>query len=94
VQRTRVGQESKSIEGAQDKPEFASVNVQLGLASNLDNSDAQKDLLNARIDSVNAIIDSRIELARVEALIGGLDGAPHETPRPRPTDAANTPASE
>lgn len=63
----------KSIEGAQDKLEFASVNFQLGRASNLDITDAQKDLLNAQIDYVNAIIDYRIELARVEALIGGFD---------------------
>lgn len=63
----------KSMEGAKDKLEFASVNFQLGRASNLDITDAQKDLLDAQIDFVNAVIDYRVQLATIEAVIGGFE---------------------
>ena len=63
----------KNIAGARDKLEFASVNFQLGRASNLDITDAQKDLLVAETDYVNAVIDYRIQIARIEQLIGGFE---------------------
>ena len=68
----RVAILSKNIEGARDKLEFASVNFQLGRASNLDIVDAQKDLLDAETDYINEVIDYRVQLATVEALIGGF----------------------
>lgn len=68
----RLGILRKNIEGAKDKLEYASVNFGLGRASNLDVTDAQKDLLGAETDYVNEIIDYRIQLALIEALIGGF----------------------
>jgi len=68
----RVAILSKSIEGARSKLEYASVNFQLGRASNLDIVDAQKDLLDAETDYINEVIDYRVQLANVEALIGGF----------------------
>jgi outer membrane protein TolC len=64
---------SKSIEGARDKLEYANVNFQLGRASNLDVTDAQKDLVDAETDYINEVIDYRIQLARIEQLVGGFD---------------------
>jgi outer membrane protein TolC len=69
----RLGILQKNIEGARDKLEFASVNFQLGRASNLDVTDAQKDLLDAEIDYVNEVIDYRVQLATIEALVGGFE---------------------
>ena len=68
----RLGILEKEMEGARNKLEFATINFQLGRASNLDVTDAQKDLLNAETDYVNQVIDSLIGLAQIEALIGGL----------------------
>jgi outer membrane protein len=61
----------KNIQGAQAKVEFAKVNFQLGRASNLDITDAQKDLLDAETDHVNELVVYRQELARLEQLLGG-----------------------
>ncbi len=63
----------KNIAGARDKLEFASVNFQLGRASNLDITDAQKDLLDAETGYVNEVIDYRIQVATIEQLIGGFE---------------------
>ena len=62
----------KSIDGARSKLEFADVNFQLGRASNLDITDAQKDLVNAQTDYVNEVIDYKIQVARIEQLLGGF----------------------
>ncbi|MFQ5600389.1 MAG: TolC family protein, partial [Candidatus Krumholzibacteriia bacterium] len=62
----------KEIEGARDKLEFASINFQLGRASNLDVTDAQKDLMDAEIDYVNEVVDYLVSIARIEALVGGF----------------------
>lgn len=69
----RLGILQKNIEGARNKLEFASVNFQLGRASNLDVTDAQKDLLDAEIDYVNEVIDYRVHLATIESLVGGFE---------------------
>jgi outer membrane protein len=61
----------KNIEGAKAKVEFAKVNFQLGRASNLDITDAQKDLLTAETDYVDEVVVYRAELARLEQLLGG-----------------------
>jgi outer membrane protein TolC len=61
----------KNIEGARAKVEFAKVNFQLGRASNLDITDAQKDLLAAETDTVDELVNYRVELARLEQLLGG-----------------------
>ncbi len=61
----------KEIQGARDKVEFATVNFQLGRASNLDITDAQEDLVNAESDYVDEVVDYRVELARLEELLGG-----------------------
>jgi outer membrane protein len=63
----------KNIEGAQSKLEFATVNFQLGRASNLDITDAQKDLLKAQTNYVNAVVDYQVQLASIEALVGGFE---------------------
>lgn len=68
----RLGILEKEMEGARDKLEFATINFQLGRASNLDVTDAQKDLLDAETDYVNKVIDYLISVAQIEALIGGL----------------------
>lgn len=63
----------KNIEGARSKLEFASINFQLGRASNLDITEAQKDLIDAEVDYVNQVIDYRVQLATIEALVGGFE---------------------
>jgi outer membrane protein TolC len=68
----RLGILEKNIAGARDKLEFATVNFQLGRASNMDITDAQKDLLDAEVDWVNEVIDYRVQLARLEQLLGGF----------------------
>ncbi|HZL86173.1 MAG TPA: TolC family protein [Candidatus Krumholzibacteria bacterium] len=62
---------TKEIQGARDKVEFANVNFQLGRASNLDITDAQEDLVNAESDFVDEVVSYRVELARLEQLLGG-----------------------
>src|SRR5207244_2089199 len=64
---------NKNLEGARNKLEFAALNFQLGRASNLDVTDAQKDLLKAETDYVNDVIDYRIQLSQVERLMGGFE---------------------
>jgi outer membrane protein TolC len=73
LQRTedRLGILEKNIEGARNKLEYARVNFQLGRASNLDITEAQKDLLDAEIDAVNELVNYRVEFARLEQLLGG-----------------------
>ncbi len=71
VERLHILQ--KNIEGAQSKLDFATVNFQLGRASNLDITDAQKDLLKAQTDYVNEIIDYQVQLSSIEALVGGFE---------------------
>ena len=41
--------------------------LDLGVAA----SDAQKDLLDAETDYINEVIDYRLQVARIEALVGG-----------------------
>lgn len=67
----RISVLDKEIQGAKDKVEFANVNFQLGRASNLDITDAQKDLVNAQSDYVDEVVNYRVELARLERLLGG-----------------------
>jgi len=67
----RISILKKNIEGAQAKVEFARVNFQLGRASNLDITDAQKDLLDAETDFVNELVFYRQGLARLDQLTGG-----------------------
>lgn len=62
----------KEMEGARDKLEFATINFQLGRSTNLDVTDAQKDLRDAETDYVNKVVDYLIGLAQIEALVGGL----------------------
>jgi outer membrane protein len=69
----RLGILDKNIEGARDKLEFATVNFQLGRASNLDITESQKDLLDAEVDYVNAVVDYRIQVSRIEQLLGGFE---------------------
>jgi outer membrane protein TolC len=61
----------KTIQGARDKVEFANVNFQLGRASNLDITDAQKDLVEAESDWVEEVANYYVERARLQALLGG-----------------------
>lgn len=67
----RISILERNIEGARAKVEFATVNFQLGRASNLDITDAQKDLLDAETDHVNELVNYRVEAARLEQLLGG-----------------------
>lgn len=67
----RISILEKNIEGARAKVEFAKVNFQLGRASNLDITDAQKDLLTAETDHVNELVTYRLGAARLEQLLGG-----------------------
>ena len=67
----RIAVLTKEIQGAREKVEFANVNFQLGRASNLDITDAQEDLVNAESDFVDEVVSYRVELARLEQLLGG-----------------------
>ncbi len=67
----RIAVLDKEIQGAREKVEYATVNFQLGRASNLDITDAQEDLVNAESDYVDEVVDYRVELARLEELLGG-----------------------
>jgi len=72
LQRTeeRIAILDKSIHGARAKVEFAKVNFQLGRASNLDITEAQKDLLDAETEHVNELVNHRVERSRLEQLLG------------------------
>jgi len=68
----RIDVIEKTMQGAREKVEFANVNFQLGRASNLDITDAQKDLVEAESDWVDEVVSHHVELARLEALLGGF----------------------
>lgn len=59
------------VEQAQGKLEFARARFALGLATNLDITDAQEDLLDAETDLLSAIVDYNVGLAELEARIAG-----------------------
>jgi outer membrane protein len=67
----RIAILQKNIQGAQGKLDFADVNFRLGRASNLDITDAQRDLLDAETDLVNELVNYRLERARLESVLGG-----------------------
>jgi outer membrane protein TolC len=59
------------VEQAQGKLELAKARFALGLATNLDITDAQEDLLDAETDLLSSIVDYNIGLAELEARIAG-----------------------
>jgi outer membrane protein TolC len=59
------------VEQAQGKLEFAKARFVLGLATNLDITDVQEDLLDAETDLLSAIVGYNIGLAELEARIAG-----------------------
>jgi outer membrane protein TolC len=59
------------VEQAQGKLEIARERFALGLATNLDITDAQENLLGAETDLLTAIVDYNIGLAELEASIAG-----------------------
>ena len=59
------------VDQAQGKLDFAQARFALGLATNLDITDAQEDLLGAETDLLEAIVDYNIGLAELEARIAG-----------------------
>jgi outer membrane protein TolC len=61
----------KNIEAAREKITFATTMFNLGRASNLDVTDAQKDLLQAEVDYAVELAEYYIEQARLEQLLGG-----------------------
>jgi outer membrane protein TolC len=61
----------KNIEAAREKITFATTMFNLGRASNLDVTDAQKDLLQAEVDYAVELAEYYIEQARLEELLGG-----------------------
>jgi outer membrane protein len=67
----RLGVLEKQIQGAREKVEFANVSFQLGRASNLDITDAQKDLVSAETDYVDEMVNYQVELAQLESILGG-----------------------
>ena len=60
-----------AIEQAKGKLEVGRAQFALGLATNLDITDAQQELLNAETDLLAAIVDYNIGLAELEARIAG-----------------------
>lgn len=64
------------VEQARGKLEFAKARFALGLATNLDITDAQEALLNAETDLLSAIVDYNVGLAELEARIA----APIQSP--------------
>ncbi len=55
--------------------DFATVNFQIGRASNLDISEAQKDLLDAETEHKNELVKHRVERSRLEQLLSSaLEG--------------------
>jgi outer membrane protein TolC len=64
------------VEQARGKLEFAKARFALGLATNLDITDAQEALLNAETDLLSAIVDYNVGLAELEARIA----APVQSP--------------
>lgn len=61
----------RNIDSAKEKVEFATAMFNLGKASNLDITDAQKDLLEAEVNYAEELADYYIQQARLEQLLGG-----------------------
>lgn len=61
----------KNIEAAREKITFSTTMFNLGRASNLDVTDAQKDLLQAEVDYAVELAEYYIEQARLEQILGG-----------------------
>lgn len=61
----------KNIEAAKEKVEFATTMFNLGRASNLDITDAQKDLLDGEVKFTQELSKYYIEQARLEQVLGG-----------------------
>ena len=60
---------TEEVEQARAKLEIANVRFQLGLANNLDITDADTDLTDSESDLLTAITDYASNLARIEAAI-------------------------
>jgi outer membrane protein TolC len=63
--------QSTKVEKAREKLEIAVARYRLGIANNLDITDAQQDLLDAETNLLNAVVDYVNGLARLEARIAG-----------------------
>ena len=61
----------KNIDAAKEKVEFATTMFNLGRASNLDITDAQKDLLDGEVKFTEELSNYYIEQARLEQVLGG-----------------------
>jgi len=61
----------KNIDAAKEKVEFATTMFNLGRASNLDITDAQKDLLDGEVKFTQELSNYYIEQARLEQILGG-----------------------
>ena len=61
----------KNISAAREKITFATTMFNLGRASNLDITDAQKDLLEAEVDYAQELSDYYVVQALLESLLGG-----------------------
>jgi outer membrane protein TolC len=59
------------FEQAKEKLEVAKARFALGLATNLDITDAQEDMLNAETDLLRALVDYNVGLAELEGSIAG-----------------------
>jgi outer membrane protein TolC len=59
------------FEQAKEKLEVAKARFALGLATNLDITDAQEDILNAETDLLRALVDYNVGLAELESSIAG-----------------------
>jgi outer membrane protein len=66
-----VSLQSDKVERSREKLEVAIARYRLGIANNLDITDAQSDLLDAETDLLTAIFDYTNGLARLEASIAG-----------------------
>ncbi len=63
--------QSTKVEKAREKREIAVARYRLGIANNLDITDAQQDLLDAETSLLSAVVDYVNGLARLEARIAG-----------------------
>ena len=63
--------QSTKVEKAREKLEIAVARYRLGIANNLDITDAQQDLLDAETSLLSAVVDYVNGLARLEARIAG-----------------------
>ena len=76
IRNLRIGAERieilrKNINASKEKITFSTTMFNLGRASNLDITDAQKDLLDAEVDYAQELSDFYLEQARLEQLLGG-----------------------